>query len=194
MLPLILTWLVVAWGVLACVYMLYRAWTRFPRRDLDDVVHFLYPVDLSLAESLLDPAEDFFLRWSLSPRAYREAQRRRMHLYLELVRRMAHNSVVLVEFGNAVCGDDKLASGVAAELQQAAIKVRLYSGFARVTLRTRLLLPSNALGFIPMPGLARLRKVADLDGPKTYGELKTAAAAAFGQLHPSEIESLTRNL
>jgi hypothetical protein len=192
-LSLILTWLVVAWGALACIYMLYRAWARFPRRDLDDVVPFLYPVDLSLAESLLDPAADLSLRWSLTPRAYRDEQRRRMRLYLELVRRMAHNSVILVEFGNAVC-DEKLAAGVASELQQAAIKVRLYSGFARFRLRIRLLFPLDALGLIPMPGLARLRTAADLDGPKTYDELKTAAAAAFIQLQPGEIDALTRNL
>jgi hypothetical protein len=194
MFSLVLTWLIVAWGALACVYLLYRAWTRFPRRDLDDVVHFLYPVDLSLAESLLDPAEDFSLRWSLSPRAYREAQRRRMRLYLELVRRMAHNSVVLVEFGNAACGGEKLAAGVVSELQQAAIKVRLYSSFARLSLRFRLLLPPGAFGVIPLPDLARLRRVAELDGPKIYDELKTAAATAFTQLRPAELEALTRNL
>ncbi|MGD0568110.1 MAG: hypothetical protein ABSA78_06865 [Candidatus Sulfotelmatobacter sp.] len=194
MLSLVLTWLIVAWGALACIYLLYRAWTRFPRRDLDDVVHFLYPVDLSLAESLLDPAEDFSLRWSLSPRAYREAQRRRMRLYLELVRRMAHNSVVLVEFGNAACAGEKLEAAVVSELQQAAIKVRLYSTFARLNLRIRLLLPSGAFGVIPLPDLPRMRKVADLDGPKTYDELRTAAAAAFMQLQPGDLEGLTRNL
>jgi hypothetical protein len=193
MLSLILTWLVVAWGAFACIYMLYRAWTRFPRRDLDDVVPFLYPVDLSLAELLLDPAADLSLRWSLSPRAYRDEQRRRMRLYLELVRRMAHNSVVLVEFGNAVC-DGKLPAGVASELQQAAIKVRLYSGFARFKLGARLLFPLDAFGMIPAPGLARLRIAADLDGPKTYDQLKAAAAAAFVQLQPGEVEALTRNL
>jgi hypothetical protein len=154
----------------------------------------LYPVDLSLAESLLDPAEDFSLRWSLSPRAYREAQRRRMRLYLELVRRMAHNSVVLVEFGNAAIGDEKLAAAVVSELQQAAIKVRLYSTFARLRLRIRLLLPFDAFGVILLPDLARMRKVAELDGPQTYHELKTAAAAAFMQLQPGELEALTRNL
>jgi len=194
MLSSILTWLIVSWGALACVYMLYRAWSRFPRRDLDDVVHFLYPVDLSLVESLLDPAADFSLRWSLTPRQYREEQRRRMRLYLELVRRMAHNSVVLVEFGNAVCGDDKLKSGIASELQDAAIKVRLYSGFARIKLRARLLLPLNLVGVMPELGLPSLRKAADLDGPESYDGLKAAAAAAFAQLHPGELEALTRNL
>lgn len=191
---LVLTWLIVTWGALACIYLLYHAWTRFPRRDIDDVVHFLYPVDLALAESLLDPAADFALRWNLSPRDYREAQRRRMRLYLELVRRMAHNSVVLVEFGNAVSLDGAVTAGSSSDLlQEAAIKVRLYSGCARVRLRLRLLLP-NALGNMATPKLARLRKIAALDGLEAYGELKTAATEAFVQLHPSELEALSRNL
>src|SRR5262249_27524582 len=102
MISVVLTWLIIAWGALSCIYMLRCAWSRFPRRDLDDVVHFLYPVDLSLAESLLDPANDFALKWQTGPRTFREAQCRRMRLYLELVRRMSHNSKVLVDFGNAV--------------------------------------------------------------------------------------------
>jgi hypothetical protein len=191
---LVLTWLIVTWGALSCIYLLYHAWTRFPRRDIDDVVHFLYPVDLALAESLLDPAADFALVWSLSPRDYREAQRRRMRLYLELVRRMAHNSVVLVEFGDAVSRDGSLTDGPAsALLQQAAIKVRLYSGCACVRLRVRLLFPS-ALRVMPMPKLARLREIAALDGLKAYDELKTAATQAFVRLRPAELEALTRNL
>jgi hypothetical protein len=189
---LILVWLVVASNALGYIYLLYRAWTRVPRRDIDDVVPFLYPVDLSLVESLLDPAADFALRWSLSPQAFREAQRRRMRLYLELLQRMSHNSTVLAEFDTAVRGDDNLTPGPVSKLEDAALKVRLYSGCARVRLRIWLSLPLNAFGI--MPTLARLRKAADLDGPRAYDELKTAATAAFAQLHPEEIEALTRNL
>ena len=45
MVSLILTWLIIAWGALACIYMLRCAWVRFPKRDVDvdDVVPFLYP-------------------------------------------------------------------------------------------------------------------------------------------------------
>ena len=98
MFSIIFTWLVVAWGALSCIYMLRCAWRRFPDRDLDDVIPFLYPVDLSLAESLLDPAADFEFRWKLGQRQFRAAQRKRLRLYLELVRRMSHNSKVLVEY------------------------------------------------------------------------------------------------
>ena len=40
---IILTWLIVAWGALACIYMLHCAWSRFPKRDVDvdgDVIPF----------------------------------------------------------------------------------------------------------------------------------------------------------
>jgi hypothetical protein len=188
----ILIWLLVASNALGYIYLLYRAWTKVPRRDIDDVVPFLYPVDLSLVESLLDPAADFALRWSLSPRAFREAQRRRMRLYLELLHRMAHNSTVLVEFDHARFGNDNLDSAPGSKLEEAAIKVRLYSGCARIKLRVWLSLPLNALGI--MPTLARLRTAADFDGPKAYDDLKTAAAETFVQLQPAEIETLTRNL
>jgi hypothetical protein len=207
MFSLIFTWLIIAWGTLACIYMLRCAWTRFPRRDLDDVVHFLHPVDLSLAESLLDPAADFALRWNSTPRAYREATRRRMHLYLELVRRMSHNSRVLIEYGNAImrreCPTDDLmeapqeksaAAAVASELQHAAISVRLYALLVVVRLRLRLWFPLDAIGALPALQLAQLRIAGEVDGPKSYDELKAAAAAAFDRLQPADLPVLVRNM
>jgi hypothetical protein len=161
--------------------------------NLNDLVHFLYPVDVSLFESLLDPSADFALRWNLNPRAFREEQRRRMLLYRELLRRMSHNSIILAEFGNALFGNDERPA-TAAELEGAVIKVRLYTGCARLRLRIWLSLPPHIFAIVPTPQLARLRKAADLDGLKTYNELKAAAAAAFAQLQPGELEALTRNL
>jgi hypothetical protein len=207
MFSLILTWLIIAWGALACIYMLRCAWSRFPGRDVDDVVHFLHPVDLSLAESLLDPAADFALRWNSTPRAYRESQRRRMRLYLELVRRMSHNSKVLVEFGNAMVrpeitdrndenqgAQSKSPSSLASELQRAAISVRLYALLVLVRLRLRLWLPLDRFGIVPAPELAQLRKAGNLDGPRTYDDLKAAATAAFVQFQPADLPVLIRNL
>src|ERR1022692_3334138 len=101
MFSIIFTWLIVAWGALACIYMLHCAWSRFPKRDADDVIPFLYPVDISLAEALLDPAAEFESRWKLGPLQFREAQRKRMRLFLEVTRRMAHNAKVLVEYADA---------------------------------------------------------------------------------------------
>jgi hypothetical protein len=195
MLSLIFTWLIVAWGALSCIYMLRCAWSRFPKRDVDvdDVIPFLYPVDISLAESLLDPAAEFEFRWKLGPLQFREAQRKRMRLFLEVTRRMAHNSRVLVEYADAEKNSqDPHRVSLASTLQQKAIEVRLYSLLTGIKLRLWLLLRSEILTSTPV--LAHLRMAGDIDGLQTYNALKSAAAAAFVQLPPDELDSLTRNL
>ncbi len=195
MFSLILTWLIIAWGGLSCIYMLRCAWTRFPRRDVDadDVIPFLYPVDISLAESLLDPAAEFEFRWRLGKPAFREAQRKRMRLYLEVIRRMSHNSRVLVEYANAEKNNpDPTRASRASILQEKAIEVRLYALLTALKLRFFLLLRSELLTSKPV--LADLRIAGEIDGLQTYAALKTAAEAAFMQLPPDERNSLTRNL
>jgi hypothetical protein len=189
-------WLILACSALQLIYLLYLAWasTRVPKLTLSDVVHFLYPVDSSLLAGLLDPAADLELRWNLSPRRFREEQRRRMRLYRELLLRMAHNSAILAEFDNAVRGCNNLIAGPGSELQEAAIRVRFYCTFARGRLGIWLWLPLAAFSIIPTPELAGLRKAAAVDGPRAYEELKTAAAEAFAQLRPAELEALTHNL
>jgi hypothetical protein len=193
MFSIIFTWLVVAWGAIACIYMLRCAWARFPKRDADDVIPFLYPVDLSLAESLLDPAADFEYRWKLNPRQFRAAQRKRMRMYLELTRRMAHNSRVLVEYADAEKNStDPQRVSLASALQEKAVEVRLYSLLIGTKLRLCLWLRSDR--FFATPALAALRTAADIDGVETYEALKTAATAAFVRVNPDELDSLTKNL
>jgi hypothetical protein len=192
-----LIWLVLAASVLEFLYLLHVAWAsaRVPRLILGDVVHFLHPVDPSLLASLLDPAADFELRWNLGPRAFREEQHRRLRIYRELLLRMARNSAVLAEFDNAVRNNnnDDLTAGPGSKLQEAAIKVRLYCLIARAKLGLWLWLPNTFAALTPVT-LAHLRKAASLDGPRAYEDLKAAAAEAFAQLQPAELEALTHNL
>jgi hypothetical protein len=193
MFSVIFTWAIVAWGVLSCIYMLSRAWKRFPKRDIDDVIPFLYPVDLSLAATLLDPASEFEYRWRLTPRQFRATQRKRMRLYLELTRRMAHNSHVLVDYAEfEKQNPNPRRASVAAEMQDRAIEMRLYALLAGARLKSWLLLRSDIL--TATPSLVQLRVAGDIDGLQTYSALKTAAAAAFVHLPPETLESLTRNL
>jgi hypothetical protein len=187
----VLTWLIVAWGAVACVYMLRCAWTRFPKRDADDVIPFLYPVDISLAESLLDPAAEFEFRWRLNRPAFREAQRKRMRLYLELTRRMAHNATVLIRYADGEKkNQDPRRVSLAVALQEKAIEVRLYSLLTRVKLRVGLVMRADLLS----PVLAHLRSAGDLDGLQAYHAMKIAATAAFVELPADELDSLTRSL
>jgi hypothetical protein len=174
---------------------LHVAWAsaRVPKLILGDVVHFLHPVDPALLASLLDPAADFELRWNLSPRAFREEQCRRLRIYRELLLRMSRNSAVLAEFDNAVRSNNDFAAGPGSKLQEAAIKVRLYCLFARGKLGAWLWFPHAFAAAAPLT-LAHLRNAASLDGPRAYEDLKAAAAEAFAQLQPAELEALTHNL
>jgi hypothetical protein len=193
MYSVIFAWLIVAWGVTACVYMLRCAWSRFPKRDVDDVIPFLYPVDLALAESLLDPATEFQYRWRLSPRQFRTAQRKRMRVYLELTRRMAHNSKVLVEYFEEEKNlPDPQRASVASALQEKAVAVRLYVLLTRARLLVWLFFRSATL--VTMPALPDLRTACEIDGLQTYTALKSAATAAFVRLAPEEMDLLARNL
>jgi hypothetical protein len=195
MFSLVLIWLIVAAYALAYIWVLYRAWTRIPRRDIDDVVPFLHPVDWPMVEALLDPAADYSLRRQLGCRAFREVQLRRMRLYRESIHRMSDNSKVLAEFCRARFGSsDSPAAGPGSRLEDAHVAVQIYCAFAGARLSIWLSLPLDRFGLVPTPDLARLRKAGDLDGLKAYEELKTAATEAFPQLQPAELDSLTRNL
>ncbi|MGD0987715.1 MAG: hypothetical protein ABR874_07885 [Candidatus Sulfotelmatobacter sp.] len=189
-------WLIPTLSAVELIYLLYLAWasSRVPKLALDDVVHFLYPVDTSLLAGLLDPAADFELRWKLSPLRLCEEQRRRMLVYRELLRRMSHNSAVLAEFDNSVRAHDALVVGPGSKLQEAALNVRIYCTFARVRLRMWLWLPLSVFRIIPVPRIACLRVAAQLDGLKAYFELREAAKEAFAKLQPAELEALSHNL
>lgn len=193
MFSVIFTWLVVAWGALSCIYMLHRAWRRFPQRDVDDVTPFLYPVDLSLAESLLDPAGDFDFRWKLGRRQFRAAQRKRLRLYLEVVRRMSHNSKVLVEYAEAQKNSpNPQRASLASAMQEEAIEVRLYSLLTGIKIRCWLLLRADVVRAVP--ALANFRTAGEINGLHSYATLKATAANAFMTLPPDELEKMTRNL
>ena len=116
-----------------------------------------------------------------------------MRLYLELTRRMAHNSRVLVEYADAEKNHpDPRRAELAVALQEKAIEVRLYALLTGIKLRFWLLLRSDIV--VTMPNLSRLRTAGEIDGLETYSALKAAATAAFVQLPPDEFDSLTRSL
>jgi hypothetical protein len=173
----IATWVIIGWGTLAVVYAVGSALLKFPSRTVDDVTAFLLPVDLEQAEALLDPATYFQLRWNLDPQSLKETQRKRLHLYLEIVTRMAHNARVLIELGNReVDRQEGRAVELIRNLQQEAVKVRAYSLFTALKLRVLLAIrPAQA------PSLTKFRTLVDIDGIASYKCLRVASAELFNE-------------
>ncbi len=185
----IVTWAVIAGGMLAILYMLGVALQRFPGRTIDDVAEYLRPVDLGQVQMLLDPGADYSSTCKLDPETLCEVRRKRIQMYLELLARMAHNARVLVEFGNrearrlevSEAGQQTVRQREAiAALQFAAVSVRIYAVFAIVMLWVLLVIrPLQA------PSLTRFRKVVDVDGIQSYEALRQTSAAVFEEFRRS---------
>jgi len=195
MIVMILWNVIIAAGLISWVVVACRIWFRFPERTADDVVDFLVPVDVERAESLLDPRAESTLRSELTRREFRRLQRKRMHLYLVLVRKMAHNAAVLIEWANREAeATDGQTQQVAQELQQAAAEVRLYSLAAMVKLRFWLLIRLDSWNILPAPSLCELQEAAGVRAVESYERLKTTASVLFLGIGNRNFEQLLHNL
>jgi hypothetical protein len=158
---------------------------KFPRRTIHDVTPFLRAAEVDEFESLLDPAQEVNSRLRLSPREFASWQRKRLLLAREYLLRMAHNSLVLIEWGNMeIFGQEGCDSALAQqkrllaqELVQAATEFRLYSMLALFKLRVWLLLPSRLFFLDLSPRLPRLRNLFGINALGAYNRLKSAAGS-----------------
>jgi hypothetical protein len=195
MIASILWYLVITAGLLASVASLYLIWFRFPERTVDDVMDYLLPVDLEKAEELLDPQTEAILRRELGPSDFRKLQRKRIHHYVAVVRRMSHNAAVLVEWANReIKATDKRTAQLAAELQQAGIELRLYCLLALVKLRFWLLIRVDSWRILPSPTLDDVHELGGIRGPETYDRLRSAASFLFIEMGQQNFEEFLHKL
>jgi len=182
-------------GFVAAALAIWLMWFRFPDRTIDDVTDYLLPVDFEKAESLLDPQTEAILRKELSPEEFRALQRKRIHHYLALVQRMAHNAAVLIEWANL---EARTATGqkleMVTKLQQVGVEVRFYSLLALIKLRFWLLIRVESWTILPAPSLDDMRQVGGVKGLESYDRLKTAASFLFIEMGQGNFEELLQNL
>jgi hypothetical protein len=182
-------------GFMSCVVIAAWIWFHFPDRTADDVVDFLLPVDLEKAENLLDANAETLLRCDLSRKEFRKMQRKRIHLYVAFVHRMAHNAAVLIDWANReVEGGDEQAAMLARELQQTALEVRVYSLLTLIKLRLWLLIRLDYWQVLPAPSLYEVREVGGILGLESYDRLKTAASFLFLEMGQRNFDELLHNL
>lgn len=195
MISYVLWYLFITAGFIAAALAIWLMWFRFPDRTIDDVTDYLLPVDFEKAEGLLDPQTEAILRKELSPEEFRALQRKRIHHYLALVQRMAHNAAVLIEWANR---EARTATGqkleMVTKLQQVGVEVRLYSLLALIKLRFWLLIRVEWWRILPAPSLDDMRQVGGVRGLESYDRLKTAASFLFIEMGQGNFEELLQNL
>jgi hypothetical protein len=195
MIAIVLWNIVITAGFISCVVIAYWIWFHFPDRTVDDVVDFLLPVDLDKAESLLNPYAESALRSDLTRMEFRKLQRKRMHLYLTLVCKMAHNASVLIEWANREAEEaDERTAQLAHDLQQRAVEVRLYSLLTMLKLRFWLLIRLDSWKMLPAPSLCELQETSGVHGLESYERLKTTASFLFLEMGQGNFDELLHNL
>jgi len=195
MIAIILWNIVITAGFISCIVVAYWIWFHFPDRTVDDVVDFLLPVDVEKAESLLNPRAESALRSDLTRAEFRKLQRKRMHLYLALVRKMSHNAAVLIEWANREAeGSDRHTAQLAHDLQQTAVEVRLYSLLTLMKLRFWLLLRLDSWEMLPAPSLYDFHEIGGVRGLESYERLKTTASFLFLEMGRRNFDELLHNL
>lgn len=195
MISYVLWYLIITAGFIAAAIAIGLIWFRFPDRTIHDVADYLVPVDFEKAEGLLDPQTEAILRKELTPEEFRALQRKRIHLYLTIVQRMARNAAVLIEWANR---EAETATGAKLEmvtkLQQVGVEVRLYSLLALVKLRFWLLIRVDSWRILPAPSLDDMRQAGGVKGLESYDRLKTAASFLFIEIGQGNFEELLQNL
>jgi hypothetical protein len=195
MMTYVLWYLLITGGFVGCVVVAAWMWFHFPERTANDVVDFLLPVDMDKVEGLLDPEAEGVLKRQLSRDEFRQLQRKRIHLYLSFVKRMAHNASVLIDWANREAeGDDERMIQLAQELQQGAVEVRLYSLMTILKLRLWLLLRVDSWKLMPVPSLYDVRELGGIRGTESYDRLKTTAGFLFLEMRQPNFEQLFQNL
>lgn len=106
----------------------------------------LRAVDILAFRNLIDPAEEDYLRRSLSSAGFNTLQRKRMRAAGDYINAAIHNSGVLLQLGQAAALSSN--PGIAAsgqELVQIALQLRTLAMLALVKVYLRVLLPGAPL-------------------------------------------------
>lgn len=173
------------WGPCALLFLFVLffsvwAWFQFPKRTADDVLGFLRHVDMDLAYRLVDPLDEGTLRSTMTSREFRRAQTKRVHLCMEQIQRMAHNSAVILELAKRESSNARSdVRQCAALVNEKGVMVRIFCLSALLKLRLRILIRIDA--WSPFGGLTLcdIRETFGIKGIESYDELKTAASYLF---------------
>lgn len=189
-------WSVIAVILLSTVVLAALAWLKVPERTVDDILDYVVPVDLEKLEALLDPAVEYSFRMYLSPKDFRRLQIKRVHQFLELLRRISRNSAILIDYANRECDQkDPAVLDMALKLREEATALRLYALVALLTVRSWLLLrsrlPFRSNARFSLPELRERHGVCVVD---TYRRFKDAALTLYSQRRPNTIEQLAQSL
>ena len=169
------------------VVLLLRYVFRFShKRPPNQVVDYLRGVDPDDVGHLLDPATEHYLRLNMSKEQFRKEQRHRLRLALEYIGRLAHNGLIVAEWGQYELKRNRRNPLVeeqetCLDLVSASLQVRM-CGFV---LRARIklwLIGMALLPFLAPPSVEKLTALGSTDLLEFYCAM-TCAAVQLSQAY-----------
>jgi hypothetical protein len=143
---MITAWILVATAIFALVLLAYLATRdRGSRTGIDGAIAMIRAIDIEAFRNLVDPAEDEFLRCTLSSKEFRQIRRERAWAALAYVRYAGRAAVLFASAGQTAqrSSDPQIAeSGM--QIAHSALRLRLYSLQASLRLLSQAVLPVNS--------------------------------------------------
>lgn len=186
----------VATVVGAFVYFVSARLSRFPRSAMD-VATFLRGGHVKRMVILINPEFDAGLQAGLSPRGFKEQQRRNLHYILEFLRCWLHDSHIFLEWSCRVIRretvdrpgepDAHLFVEAAHKLEDAAIASRVYAIMAMLKIVCWLVLRTQWWLPLRPPQIAELANVWGKNFFETYHAF-LQAVSDLAELHGPEFK------
>lgn len=184
-------------GLLALlvVVFLYEWIYRFSERTAHDVIPYLRSINLEEVKTLLDPANEIYLRMNSSRHEFRKAQWKRCHLALQYAGDLAHNAKVFQEWGkyerNRSRGtQDRDARRTSLDLTIACAQCRICA----LAIRMRIhfwMIRMAILPFSTPPTFSSLPRMGSVELLSYYQQIKTSAmelSQAYGENYHQKLE------
>jgi len=179
-----LFWTIVGGVLFPAGFFLFNQFVRFRDRTLDDVIEFLINPEHEDSRTVFDAQIEQELRFLKVKRNFRRTQRRRLDLVRRYFRTMMYDMRIVVEWANTEWKDmmylhaeDEYDADTheLMKLIRKKGKLFLFMAFLRLGY-VWFLMFSLRIGVLPIPGIARLYKLAGIDMLKLYDQVKAASA------------------
>lgn len=178
----------------ALLAILYRRIYWVGDRTAEEVLPYLRLLDLVQVSELFSSTEERYLRLNLTPCQFRRAQRNRIALALEYIRRISHNALILQQWGVYEMSRSRAAGNrefnhLSVGLIDASIHCRMSSFVLRLRLHTWLFRLA-LLPFSTPPSFETLMQFGIDELLDFYAKLRIAAAELghyYGDVHEEKL-------
>lgn len=180
-------------AVAALLALLYRKIYWVGDRTAEEVLPYLRPLELEQVNDLFNAATERYLRLNLTPRQFRRAQRNRVILTLEYIRRVSHNALILQQWGIYEMGRARAANPESGHLSVGLIDASVHCRMSSFVVRLRLhtwLFRLALLPFASPPSFETLIQFGIDELLDFYAKMRIAAAELghyYGEVHQNKL-------